>query len=166
LITVLRCKPRENYILLRKTGNIIAQVHVKVVLNMPKFQLNNSSWSTIVIWRRGRKNRGYHLDSLGQSNTNGEVFEKIKSAFTGRRDRFSWVSTSCWPQVESECGFRTVEAIRCICLERALGTDVDTCIKKAGLVGHRREQYCSLSLRRTVALRVTEVERRHMSLSA
>jgi len=121
----------------------------------------NGHWSTIVIWRRGRRNRGYHLDSLGLSNTRGEMFDKIKSAFTGKRDRFSWITTKCWPQVESECGFRTVEAIRTICLERAAGTEVEACIRKASLEGNTGgEQYCSLDLRRKVALRVTGIELR------
>jgi len=44
----LRCKLRENYILPWKTGNIIAQVHVQVALNMPKFQLNK--YIIFMIW--------------------------------------------------------------------------------------------------------------------
>jgi len=128
---------------------------------IPMFWGSNDSghWSTIVIWRRGRRNRGYHLDSLGQSNTRGATFDKIKSTFTGKRDRFLWVSTRCWPQVESECDLRTVEGIRKICMERALGTEVESCIQKASLEGSTcREQYYSLNLRRTVALRVTDTE--------
>jgi len=116
-------------------------------------------WSTIVIWRRGRRNKGYHLDSIGKSNTTGSVFDKIRSAFTGKRDRFSWIQTECRPQEEMECGFRTVEAIRTICERRNNGDDEELCIEKAKNVGVVSGEYCSLSLRRKVAHRLTEQER-------
>jgi len=116
-------------------------------------------WSTIVIWRRGRRNKGYHLDSIGKSNTTGSVFDKIRSAFTGKRDRFSWIQMECRPQEEMECGFRTVEAIRTICEGRNNGDDEELCIKKAKNVGVISGEYCSLSLRRKVAHRLAEQER-------
>jgi len=104
---------------------------------IPMFWGNSGGghWSTIVIWRRGRRNKGYHLDSIGKSNTIGSVFDKIRCAFTGKRDRFSWVQTECRPQEEMECGFRTVEAIRTICVGRNDGDDEELFIKRASNVG-------------------------------
>jgi len=115
-------------------------------------------WSTIVIWRQGRRNRGYHIDSIGKSNTTGTIFEKIRCAFTGKRDRFTWVRTECRPQEELECGFRIVEAIRSICIGKKNGDDEELCIQKACRVGVVSGEYCSLSLRRKVADRLTNRE--------
>ena len=158
--------PWERFGRMFRSGDVRARKPPGVYL-IPMFWGNtgNGHWSTIVVWRCGRRNRGYHLDSLGTSNTKGEVFDKIKSAFTGRRDRFTWVTTKCWPQVESECGFRTVEAIRTICLERASGTEVEMCVRMASLEGNvGAQQYCSLDLRRKVASRVTGSELRRNSI--
>jgi len=58
----------------------------------------NGHWTLIMIWRNGRRNRGYNFDSMGKSITTGIIFEKIKRAFTGKRDRFSWIPAQCLPQ--------------------------------------------------------------------
>jgi len=114
----------------------------------------NGHWTVVIIWRIGRRNRGFHLDPMGKSSTTGTVFEKIKHAFTGRRDRFSWIETECFPQVELECGIRSVEAIRIFCEERSKGAEVQQCIQAASLRTCTSENYNSINLRRKVAERL------------
>jgi len=111
-------------------------------------------WSTIIIWRQGRRNRGYHLDSLGKAVVTGPIFDKIRGAFTGKRDRFSWVQVDCQPQEELECGFRTAEAIRIICIGRNEGRGEEECIREAGRAGVISGSYCPATLRRKVANRL------------
>jgi len=116
-------------------------------------------WTTVVIWRQGKRNRGFHLDSSGASDTRGRVFDKIRKAFTGKKDRFSWTQTTCFPQQELECGFRTVEAIRLISRAHNEGKDIDECIRIASMQDRRDGEYCPLRLRAQVADR-WEIQRR------
>jgi len=111
-------------------------------------------WSTIIVWRQGRRNRGYHIDSLGKTSVTGPIFDKVRCAFTGKRDRFSWVQLECQPQEELECGFRTVEAIRIICIGRSEGKGEEECIQEAGRAGTVSGNYCPATLRRKVANRL------------
>jgi len=120
---------------------------------------NSGHWTVVIVWRAGRRNRGFHLDPLGKSSVMGPVFEKIKKAFTGKRDKFSWVETTCFPQVELECGFRTVEAIRMFCEEKGRGTPTTECIQAASFSNYDAESYCSLRLREKVAERIWENNR-------
>jgi len=108
-------------------------------------------WSTVLVWRQGRRNRGYHLDSLGKVTVTGTIFDKIRCVFTGKRDQFSWVQTDCHPQEELDSGFRTVEAIRTICIGRSKGEGEEECIRKAGSAGTVPRTYCPMALRRKVA---------------
>jgi len=111
----------------------------------------NGHWTLIMIWRNGRRNKGYHFDSIGKSNTKGITFDKIKRAFTGKRDRFSWIATQSLPQQETECGFRTIEAIRSICDGRAAGMNVEECAIKASMMDVDVSTYCSMRIRKRVA---------------
>ena len=125
---------------------------------IPLFWGNHTSghWTVVIIWRAGRRNRGFHLDPLGKSSVTGPVFEKIKNAFTGKRDKFTWTETNCFPQTELECGFRTVEAIRLFCKEKSRGTPTKECIQVASFANYDAERYCSLRLRERVAERLWE----------
>jgi len=108
-------------------------------------------WTTVVVWRQGRRNRGFHLDSLKRSETKGGVFDKIRKAFTGKKDKFSWTETTCFPQQELECGFRTVEAIRLISKAQSEGKGIEECIRIASMQDRNATEYCPLKLRAQVA---------------
>jgi len=96
---------------------------------------------------------------MGSSVTTGVTFDKIKNAFTGRRDRFQWISTECLPQVELECGFRVVEAVRVMCQELMEGRNVQDCIRRASMIETRLEEYCSIDVRKGVSDTIIEAER-------
>jgi len=66
---------------------------------------NSGHWTVVIVWRAGRRNRGFYLDPLGKSSVTGPVFDKIKKAFTDKRDKFTWTETNCLPQTDCNCKY-------------------------------------------------------------
>jgi len=106
-------------------------------------------WVTAIIHKQGRHRRGYIMDSLGNANTHAPIFRKIQELFKSNSSSFAWTSIPCFPQVEVECGPRTIMHIAQVLEELDKGSSLDVCMEKAALLN--ANSYSALSIRESAA---------------
>ena len=120
---------------------------------IPIFEGKDSAghWLTVIIHKQGRFRNGYIMDSLGNATSNAPIFNKIRELFKSARSSFSWRNISCFPQVEVECGPRTIMHITRTIEELSKGNTLEACMEKASMLHENSTGYSALSIRESAA---------------
>jgi len=119
----------------------------------PIFEGKHSAghWLTAIISKQGRNRKGYVMDSLGKANLNAPIFGKIKEMFKSTHSYFSWINVPCFPQVEMECGPRTIMHMAYTIREINNGNTLEACMEKASLMNQDLSGYSASSVRESAA---------------
>ena len=125
---------------------------------IPMFTGSTSSghWSTIVIEKRRNCCQGWVIDSLGSSDLNRQLKEKIRRAFLPGRGRFIWTDLISRSQTECECGPRTILALHLSASIIAAGGTTARAVEEASLIHIEVTEYKAHLVRLEAALLVDE----------
>jgi len=91
-------------------------------------------WYTIIIEKRRNCSQGWIVDSLGNSNPDKNLLEKIPRAFLPGRGRFLWTAHESRMQTECECGPRTILTLHTIDLAIAAGHTMERAVRVASFL--------------------------------
>jgi len=125
---------------------------------IPMFTGSNNSghWNTIVIEKRRNCCQGWVIDSLGSSELNRQLKEKIHRAFLPGRGRFIWTTHTSRNQTECECGPRTILALHLSASIIADGGTTERAVEEASLLHIETTEYKADLVRLEAALLVDE----------
>jgi len=117
---------------------------------------NKGHWNTLVIEKRRNCCQAWLIDSLGSSELDLNLKEKIRRAFLPGRGRFIWTDNTSRCQTECECGPRTILALHMTESVIAAGGTTARAVEEASLMHIESSNYRAQSIRLEAALLVDE----------
>jgi len=117
---------------------------------------NKGHWNTLVIEKRRNCCQAWLIDSLGSSELDRNLKNKIRRAFLPGRGRFIWTDHTSRCQTECECGPRTILALHMTESIIAAGGTTARAVEEASLLHLEPSDYRAQSIRLEAALLVEE----------